>query len=70
MLNANVETTNKINKTSTNFIQNLSENREGWNTCQLVWWGHTVLMPKFVKDINKSRIKKDKVLYQKYKLLK
>ena len=30
MLNANVETTNKINKTSTNFIQNLSDigNRE------------------------------------------
>lgn len=51
MLNVNVETTSKIDKISTNFTQNLSENRrmEYLPACLM---GNTVLMPRFVKDIN------------------
>lgn len=34
-LNAKVKKMSKINKISTNFKQNLSENREGRNNCQV-----------------------------------
>lgn len=53
MLNVNVETTSKIDKISTNFTQNLSENEKDGILANLFDEGaHTVLMPRFVKDIN------------------
>lgn len=38
-LNAYIEKKSKINKISTNFTQNLSENREGKNTWWFILWG-------------------------------